>query len=172
LALRYAECGFEIREDGDQVLLVNRRTWWLGYGMGMLALAAALFVVIGVLGLLGAADLRSDVPLIALFAGAAAAGLLSAAMLPVYRRRRGRPVAEVEDTAVIDRPAGVLRGRSGDVLSRLDSMAAAVRIDWMTRGWMRVVVLTWPGGRRTVYRTGSRQRARQVADSLNEDLGH
>ena len=28
----YEECGFEIHREDDEVFLVNRRTWRLGYG--------------------------------------------------------------------------------------------------------------------------------------------
>ncbi len=166
-----SECGFEIHRDGAEVLLLNRRTWWLGYGMGMLALAAMVFAVVGLLGLAGTTELRSGVPALALLVGAAVLGSVSVALLPMYKRRRRLPSSEIADGAVIDGAAGVLRERSGAVLARLDAVTAAVRIDWMTRGWMRLVVLSWPGGRRTVYRTGSRQRARRVAESLNDALG-
>jgi hypothetical protein len=167
----HGECGFEIHRESDEVLLVNRRTWWFGYGAGMLGILATMAAVVGVLGLVGAADLRSDVPAIVLFAiVAVACGLIAAVMLPTYRRRRDLPLDEVDDAVVIDRAAGVLRERSGNVLARLDSLSTAVRIDWWTRGWMRLVVLAWPGGRRTVFRTGSRQRARIVAEFLRDIL--
>ena len=117
----HGECGFEIHRESGEVLLVNRRTWWLGYGAGMLGILATMAAVAGVLGLVGAADLRSDVPAIVLIAIAAAAwGLIVAAILPTYRRRRDLPLDEVTDTVVIDRAAGVLRERSGNVLARLD----------------------------------------------------
>jgi len=165
----YRECGFEIHRD-DVVTLVDRRTWGLGYGMGILALVAALVGVVGVLGLAGAAELRSGVPATALLAAAIGCGLASAAMLPAYRRRRDVPLEEVSDAVIVDPASGALRERAGDVLSRLDAVSVAVRIDWLTRGWMRVVVLTWPGGRRVVYRTASRARARIVADLLGDTL--
>ncbi len=167
----YGECGFEIHREDGETLLVNRRTWWLGYGTGMLGVLAMMAAVVGVLGLVGAADLRSDVPAIVLFAMAAVVcGLIAAAMLPTYRRRRELPPDEVADAVVIDRAGGVLRERSGNVLAQLDSLGIAVRIDWWTRGWMRLVVLTWPGGRRTAFRTVSRQRARIVAQFLRDIL--
>ena len=166
----HGECGFEIRRENDEVLLINRRTWWLGYGMGMLGVLAMLLAVLGVFGLVGAAGVRLDVPVIVLFGAAAAGGLIAAAMLSVYKKRRKLPQTEIPDVAVIDLAAGVLRERGGSVLARLDSLRAAVRIDWWTRGWMRLVVLTWPGGRKTVFRTGSRQRARIVAEYLRDVL--
>lgn len=170
----YGECGYEIhredREDGE-TLLVNRRTWGLGYAMATFGFLALILVVVGVLGLVGAANVRSDVPVIVLLAAAAASALIAALMIPVYRRRKELPPAEVPEAIVIDRSAGVLRGRGHDVLARLESIRVAVRIDWWTRGWMRLVVLTWPGGRRTVYRSPSPQRARIVAESLRDVLG-
>jgi hypothetical protein len=167
----FGECGFEIRSENDEVLLVNRRTWRLGYGAGMLGILAMLAAVVGILVLVGAADVRSDIPWIAPIAVAVACGLIAAAMLSTYRRRRGLPLDEVPDAVVVDRAAGVLRERSGNVIAQLDTLNTAVRIDWWTRGWMRLVVLTWPGGRRIVFRSGSRQRARIVAESLRDVLG-
>jgi drug/metabolite transporter (DMT)-like permease len=166
----HGECGFEIHRENDEVLLVNRRTWRLGYGAGMLGLLGAMAAVVGVLVVVGAADVRSDLPAIVLLAMAVACGLVAAAMLSAYGRRRRLPLDEVADAVVVDRAAGVLRERCGNVIAPLDSLKAAVRIDWWTRGWMRLVVLAWPGGRRTVYRSGSRQRARVVAESLRDIL--
>ena len=166
----YGECGYEIHREDGETLLVNRRTWWLGYGTGMLGVLAMMAAVVGVLGLVGAVDIRSSVPAIVPFAITVACGLIAVAMLPTYRRRRELPPDEVADAAVIDRAGGVLRERSGNVLAQLDSLGIAVRIDWWTRGWMRLVVLTWPGGRRIVFRTVSRQRARIVAEFLRDIL--
>ncbi len=166
----YGECGYEIHREDGETMLINRRTWWLGYGMGMLGVLSTLLAVLGAFGLVGAMNAGSDVPVIVVFGLAVTFGLIAAAMLPTYKRRRALPATEVPGTGIIDHGAGVLRERSGSVLAQLDSLRAAVRIDWWTRGWMRLVVLTWPGGRRTVFRTGSRQRARIVAESLRDVL--
>jgi hypothetical protein len=167
----HGECGFGIyREDGE-TRLVNRRTWWLGYGMGTFGLLALITAVLAVLGLVGAPDVRADVSMSVLFGLAVAFAVIAGLMLPVYKRRRELPPTEVSGTAVMDHGGGVLRGSGHEVLAQLESVRVAVRIDWWTRGWMRLVVLTWPGGRRTVFRTWSRQRARIVAESLRDILG-
>ena len=130
----YGECGFEIHREGNEELLVNRRTRWLGYGAGVLGIPAATAAVVGILGLVEAASVRSDVPAIGLFAMAAAVavcGLIVAAPLPTYRSRRADRLAD--------------------------------------KG-MRLVFLTWPGERRTAFRTASRQWARTVAGFLRDVL--
>jgi len=152
-------------------LLIDRRTWWLGYGMGMLAVIGGVLAVIAILDVAGMADFRSEMPASVLFTAAAACGLVAAAMLVTYRRYRALPLDDVRHAVVIDPQAGLLRERRGDVLAELDSVRVAVRIDWWTRGWMRLVVLAWPGGRRIVFRTSRRERARDVAESLREALG-
>ena len=167
----YGECGYEIHREGDETLLVNRRSWGLGYAMGMFGILVLILVVVGVFGLVGASDIKSEVPLVALFGVAAACAALTGLMFAVYRARCGLPAAELPGTCIIDHGAGVLRGSGYDVLARLDSIRVAVKIDWWTRGWMRLVVFTWPGGRRTVFRSPSRQRARIVAEALSEILG-
>ena len=166
----YGECGYEIHREGGEILLVNRRTWWLGYAMGMFALLSLILAVVGALGLAGATGARSDVPAVLLLGIAAGFASIGVLVLPVYRRRRALPTAEVPGAAVIDHSAGVLRGSGHDVLAQLESIRVAVRIDWWTRGWMRLVVLTWPGGRRVVFRSPSHQRARIVAESLRDIL--
>ena len=166
----YGECGYEIHREGDETLLVNRRTWGLGYAMGMFGILALILVVVGGLGLAGAADIELDVPLGVLFGAAAGCAAVSGLMFAAYRTRRGLPVAEVSGTCTIDHGAGVLRRSGHDVLAQLESVRVAVKIDWWTRGWMRLVVLAWPGGRKTVFRTPSRQRARIVAEALREIL--
>lgn len=166
MPVNYAECGFEIHGCDGEFVLANRRTWWLGYGMGMFAVAAAVLAVVGILDLAGVVDLRSEIPASILVAVGAASGLAAVAMLPTYRRRRTLSLEEIGSAVVIDMKVGVLRTRSGTVVAALDSVSVLERIDWWTRGWMRLVFLAWPGGRRIVFRTPRRERAQDVAESL------
>lgn len=163
----HREFGYEIHRSDDEVLLIDRRTWPLGYVMGILGGLAVLLIAVGVLAALGTADSLYGVPSAALFGPAAALVLAVGAIWRAYRRRRDLPLSEVADRLVVDLPAGMLRDRQGDTLSPLDRVCVAVRIDWWwTRTLMRLVVLTWPGGKRVVFRTASRQRARKVAKIL------
>jgi len=166
----FGECGYVIHREGDGTLLVNRRTRWLGYVMGMFGLSALVLVAIGVFAVVDASGVELEVSLASLFGAACACAALVGLMFPAYRARRGLPVSEVRGTWVIDHGAGVLRGGGPDVLAQLDSIRVAVKIDWWTRGWMQLVVLTWPGGRRTVFRSPSRRRARLGAKALSEIL--
>ena len=166
----HGECGYEIHREGGQTLLVNRGTWGIAYGMGILGMVASIAAVVGLLGLVGVSDVQKDLPASILLGLAAACAVIAGLMFPAYRRKRGLSPTEVPGTGIMDHGAGVLRGSGHDVLARLESVRVAVRIDWWTRGWMRLVVLTWPGGRRTVFRTWSRQRARIVAESLRDLL--
>lgn len=163
----HREWGYEIRCGDDEIVLIDRRTWPLSYVMGILSGLAALLIALGILAALGSADSLSDVPPIALFGVAAVLVLILAVVWRAYRRRRDCPLSEVAGGLVIDLPAGVLRDRSGDTLASLDRVRVGVRVDWWwTRTLMRLVVLSWPAGRRVVFRTASRRRAREVAGAL------
>lgn len=162
----YNEHGFEIHTSEDEMLLADRKTWALSYAMVVLYGLAALLTVLGLLVSLGAMETRSDLPAVALF-GAAGALLLPIAMIRrAYKVRRDLPLAEVRDWLAIDRPTKALRSRQGEILSQLDSVRAAMHIDWWTRGMMRIVVLTWPGGKRVVFRSINRRRALAVLKML------
>jgi len=165
------ECGYEIHRGEGETLFVDRRTWPLGYVMVILCGVAVVMIVLGVLVLLGEADDLSNVPAVVVFGVAAVLVLILAAMWRTYNHRRDLPLSEVADGMVLDSNAGVLRGRNGEVLARLDSVRAVVRVDWWwTRGLMRLVVLTWPAGRRVVFRSASRKKVRAVIRTLH-DLG-
>ncbi len=165
------ECGYEILRTDAETLLIDRGTWPLSYVMGILGALAVLLIVLGILVALSSADSLSDVPPVALFGSAAALGLAVGVIWRAYRRRRDLPSSEVVDGLVVDSHTGMLRDRSGDTLARLDSVHVSVRIDWWwTRTLMRLVVLTWPSGKRVVFRSASRKKIRAVIRTLH-DLG-
>jgi len=175
LLLEHRAYGFEIYRNGDSdsTWLVNRQTWAMGILIAFLA--GILVVVLGVITM----SLTIDSPrataatLAALFGG----GLVLFVMFPIavraYRRRRDMPIAEVADVLLIEGETRMLRTREGELLSPLADTTAAVRIAWWdgSRGMMRNVALSWPGGRRLVFRTASRKKARAVAAALNSRLG-
>ena len=163
----HREWGYEIHCDDNEILLIDRKTWPLSYVMGILGGLSVLLIVLGILGVLDTAGGLSDVPSAALFGVAAALVVVFGAMWRAYRRRRDLPLSEVAGGLVVDLPAGMLRDRQGDTLSPLDRVRVAVRIDWWwTRTLMRLVMVSWPEGRKIVFRTVSRWRAREVAKML------
>ncbi len=167
----HRECGCEVHRSDDEMLLIDRRTWPLSYVMGLLGVVAIVMIVLGILVLLGEADDLSNVAAVAFLGLAAALVLILAAMWRTYKHRRDLPLSEVADGLVVDSRAGMLRDRQGDSMSPLDHVRVAVRIDWWwTRALMRLVVLTWPGGRRVVFRSASRKKVRAVIRTLH-DLG-
>lgn len=163
----HRECGYEIHRGDDEMLLIDRKTWPLGYVMGILGVVAIVMIALGVAVALDAADGLSDVPSAALFGAAGALVVAAGAIWRVYTRRRDLPLPQVADGLVVDLRAGVLRDRQGDTLSPLDRACVAVRIDWWwTRTLMRLVVVSWPEGSKIVFRTVNRWRAREVAKGL------
>ncbi|MFC2078001.1 hypothetical protein ACFLTM_04255 [Candidatus Bipolaricaulota bacterium] len=56
----------------------------------------------------------------------------------------------------------------GEIVAQLSDAKARMHIDWWTRGSMRIVALSWPGGRRTVYRTFGRRRSLDLLEFLKE----
>ena len=163
----HREWGYEVYRSDDEVLLIDRRTWPLCYVVGILGGLAVLLIALGVLAALGTADDLYGVPLAALFGPASALVLVVAATWRVYRRRRDLPLSEVADGLVVDLRAGVLRDWQGNTLLPLDRVRVAVRIDWWwTRTLMRLVMVSWPEGRKIVFRTVNRWRAREVAKML------
>jgi hypothetical protein len=163
----HREWGYEIHCDDNKILLVDRKMWPLSYVMGILGGLSVLSFVLGILGVLGTEGGLSDVPPAVLFGVATALVVIFGAMWRAYRRRRDVPLSQVEDGFVVDLPARMLRDRQGETLSPLDRVRVAVRIDWWwTRTLMRLVVLNWPEGKKIVFRTVSRWRAREVARLL------
>lgn len=173
LLLEHRAYGFEIYRNGDATWLVDRRTWAMGILMAFLA--GILVVLLAVI----TTSLSIDSPrataatLAALFTG----GLLLFVLFPIamraYRRRRDLPIAEVTDVLLIERDMRVLRTRDGEIISPLADVTAAARIAWWdgSRGMMRNVVLSWRGGRRVVFKTASRKKARAIAADINSRLG-
>ena len=163
----HREFGYEIHRSDDEMLLIDRRTWLPSYAMGILGGLAVLLIALGVLAALGTADGLSGVPPTALFGAVGALVVVVGAIWRVYKRRRDLPLSEVADGLVVDLRAGVLRDRQGDTLLPLDRVRVAVRIDWWwTRTLMRLVMVSWPEGRKIVFRTVNRWRAREVAKML------
>ena len=170
MSLIYHEFGYEIHKDGGETLLVDRKTWPL---TSPVVLFTGLVIVLLCLGLvtLFIAPL-ADRPLTswALPLGAGIALLLL--LIPfwgTYTRRRDLPTEEIPDALLIEPSTGVLRRRDGDVLAQLAAVDVLSRRDWWwTRGLMQLVVLTWPGGRRVVFRTVSGRRIREVKALLQD----
>jgi len=163
----HREWGYEIHRSENEILLVDRKIWPLNYAMGILGGLVVLLIALGILAALGEAESLSDVPPAALFGMAAALGIAFGSMWRVYRHRRDLPLSQVAGGLVMDLGGGVLHDRQGNTLSSLDRVGVTVRVDWWwTRALMRLVVLTWPGERCIVFRTASRQRARELAALL------
>jgi len=165
---RFAENGYEITVGENEIIFVDRRTWGLGWLMFVLGIPAAILIVLSVLSAAGASEIGSDIPEAALLTGAA--GLLVAIWFISrgYRARRDQPAEDIRDVLIIDRPSEALRGRMGETLAQLDDVKARMHIDWWTRGTMRVVVLSWPAGRRTIYRSFGRRRSLDLLAFLKE----
>jgi len=113
----HRENGFEIRAAKDQLLLIDRRTWGLGYAMAVLCSLAGLLALLGLLMIWGVTELRPGMPAVAPF-GASGALLFPISLIwRTYRERRDLRLEEVRDVLTIDRPSGVLRTRRGDILA-------------------------------------------------------
>jgi hypothetical protein len=158
---RFTANGYEITTTGNETVLIDRRTWGLGWLMVALGLVGVVLLALG--GLSRAQPVKPSIgsSVAALFAGG---GLLLLAGLVggIYRKRNARPVEEIEDALVLDRAGRVLRSRMGEIAVPLADVKARMHIDWWTRATMRVVVLSWPGGHRTVYRAFGRSRCLDV----------
>ena len=165
---RFVENGYEITAGENEIIFVDRRTWGIALLMVVLGILAAILIVLSGLSVSGMAELRSDVSGVAL--PAAAAVLLVVIWLGgrAYRARRDTPTEDVRDILIVDRPSEALRGRMGEILAQFDDVKARMHIDWWTRGAMRIVVLTWPGGRRTIYRSFGRRRSLDLLVFLKE----
>jgi len=161
------EHGYEIHRGEDSVLLLDRNTWLMGYITGILGVAAFLLVALGLLVLFGAADTMSDVSAFIMLAVSIGFFVIGSILTRFSKRRSAIPIAEVAHRLTLDSRAGVLQDSGGNALASLDSVRVGDHFDWSTRGMMRVVVLRWPGGRRTVFRTIRRARAREIVQMLN-----
>ena len=164
----FQEHGYGIHRGEDSVLLLDRNTWLMGYITGILGIAAFLLVALGLLVLFGATDTMSDVSASIMLAVAIGFFVIAGILNRASKRRSAIPAAEVPRRLMLDSRAGVLQDADGNTLVSLDSVRATDHFDWSTRGMMRVVVLRWPGDRRTVFRTVRRARAREIVQLLNE----
>ena len=130
-------------------------------GIG-LALVFGTFVVLGTS---RGADVSTGVPALL---GLGAVVLSAAGFLyRTYRHRRDRSEREAVDPLVVDTGDGVVKDDAGRVLVRLVDVRIVVRIDWWwTRGVTQTVALTWPSGRRVVFRSASRSRIASILKIL------
>ena len=167
----YLEWGYEIQKRNGEVLLIDRRVWTVFYPLAIFTALAILLVCVG--SALLVQYLHSTRGLAEWLTPLGVGITLLFVLFPLwrtYRSRRDLPV-EVADTVVIDSRAGVLRRGDGSVLSKLPSVRIFKRRDWWwTRGFMKLVILHWPGGRRVVFRTSSGRRAQEVLEMLRETL--
>lgn len=101
----------------------------------------------------------------------AGAVLLLIAVLGVHRAVRARRDSSVEAIAnvmIVDRSARTVRNANGPIVARMEDLKARMHIDWWTRSTMRIVVLRWPRGKRTIYRSCSRRQSLELLAFLNE----
>ena len=166
---RFEANGYEITATESEIIFIDRKTWGLGWLMAVLGMVAVLLIVLsGLSAAGGATELRPDVARVVLPAAAALLVIGIWIIGRAYRRRRQQPTEEIRDTLIIDRSSQALRGRMGEIVAQLSDVKARMHIDWWTRGAMRIVALSWPGGRRTVYRTFGRGRSLDVLEFLKE----
>jgi hypothetical protein len=162
----FADQGYEIHVRTNDVVLVDRRLWGPGYAIVGLLLLAGVICLLGILVEVGVAEVGSNVPAVALFVGTAALLVPIAFLRRTFKERERLPIDEVRDVLIIDRPSNALRDHMGEILAQLDDVRTSMHIDWMTRGLARFVMLSWPGGRRVVFRSFRRRRAQQVLETL------
>ncbi|MCX6099457.1 MAG: hypothetical protein NTX69_05525 [Candidatus Bipolaricaulota bacterium] len=68
---------------------------------------------------------------------------------------------------VVDTGAGVPKDHAGRVLARLVDVRIVVRTEWWwTKGATHTVALTWPSGRRVVFRSVSRFKIASILKIL------
>lgn len=165
----FQEQGYEIHHSGeDSLLLVNRNTWIVGYLTGILGVAAFLLLALGLVALFGVTQTISEVSATILLVTSIGFIIAASILIRVSKRRSAIPIDAVARRLTLDFHANVLQDGDGNTLASLDSVRATNRFDWSTRGMMRVVVLRWPGGRRSVFRTIRRPRAQEIVRILNE----
>jgi hypothetical protein len=164
---RFAANGYEVTGREKEVLFIDRRAWWLGWLMVVRGTAAALSMV-----LIGLSIARATLlpPNLSRYTLPAAAGCLLGAwaVSRTYHRRLSVPVEDIPDILIIDCPSRALRDRMGQHIAKLTDVRARMHIDWWTRGAMRTVALSWPGGRRTVFRTFGRRQCLDLLAFLQE----
>jgi len=162
---RFAANGYEIIVGENESIFVDRKTWGLGV---LMALLGAMAVVLVVLRVLGASKIQSDLLNIATPAAAALFLVVIWIISRTYRSRRDQPIEEIHNLLSVDPSSQELRNRTGEVVAQIEDVKARMHIDWWTRGTMRIVVLSWPGGRRVIYRTFGRRRSLDLLAFLKE----
>jgi len=165
---RFAKNGYEITAGKNEITFADRKTWGLAILMIVLCFSVAALLLLIVLHATGEMEPRSEALGIALPAAAVLLLVVIWIIIPMYRTRRDQPTQEVKDILIVDQPSRVLRDRMGETVAQLADVKARMHIDWWTRGTMRIVVLSWPGGRRTVYRTFGRRRSLDLLKFLKE----
>ena len=164
---RFAANGYEITARENKIIFIDRKTWGLGWLMVVLGMVAALLIVLSALNIARAMQIPPN--LYSFLLPVAAALLLAVWIISrAYRTRRDLPTEEIPDILIADRPSQALRGRMGEIVAQLTDAKARMHIDWWTRGTTRVVVLSWPGGCRTVFRTFGRRRSLHLLAFLKE----
>jgi len=165
---RFVANGFEITAQEDEIVCIDRKTWGLHWLMIVMGLVAAFVIVFVALAAVGVEELQTDLGREVLVAVPVLLVILIGVSYRTYQRRREQPSEEIEDTLIIDRSAQVVRNRKNEIVAQLPEVQVRMRTDWRTRGMMRVVVLGWPSGHRTIFRTFGRQRCLELLKFLNE----
>ena len=166
---RFAKNGYEITAGENEIIFVVRKTWGLAMLMIVLGFSVAALLLLIVLHATGEMGIRSGLLGIALPVAAVLLLVVIWIISRAYRMRRDQPTEEIQDILVVDRPSRILRDRMGETVAQLADVKTRMHIDWWTRGTMRIVVLSWPSGRRTVYRTFGRRRSLDLLAFLKEE---
>ena len=166
---RFAKNGYEITAGENEIIFVVRKTWGLAMLMIVLGFWVAALLLLIVLHATGEMGTRSGLLGIALPVAAVLLLVVIWIISRAYRMRRDQPTEEIQDILIVDRPSRILRDRMGETVAQLADVKARMHIDWWTRGTMRIVVLSWPSGRRTVYRTFGRRRSLDLLTFLKKE---
>jgi hypothetical protein len=162
--------GYEIRREGEDVHLLDRGAWPWIHSTTVFWSSAALCAIVGLLiraGVVTSAKVSSSF----LFAAAVGLGALPVFMRIMFMRPRNLPPPGDSAELVIDPQAGELRRSQGELVAQLESVRAVARIDWWwTWGLTQLVLLSWEGGHRVVFRSTSRRKAQAVLKML-ADIG-
>jgi hypothetical protein len=164
----FAENGYEVIAGEAEILFIDRKTWGLGWTMVTLGIVAILLTLLSGLSYVSDTRIVSDLAITALPAFAALLLIVIWLLSRTHRARRNQPVEEIQHTLMLNRSSQVLRDARGGIVVELADVKARMHIDWWTRGTMRLVVLSWPSGRRTIYRTFRRRRYLELLAFLNK----
>ena len=173
MSLIYREFGYEIHKDDGEMLLVDRKTWPLTFPIALFTGLVILLFCLGLVTLFIAPSAGRPLTTWALpLGGGIVLLLLLIPLWGTYTRRQDLPTEEIPDALIVESSTGVLRRQDGDVLAQLAAVGVLSRRDWWwTRGMLQLVVLTWPGGRRVVFRAASGRRIREVKALLQDAVG-